>query len=564
MNDAGIQAPTVGIARLIGEGSRFTVPDHQRDYSWTEDELEQLFEDVTNAKGASQEEYFIGLLVFLSKGSREFGILDGQQRLATTTIILAAIRSWLTVRGLQDDARQIQSKYIADRDLGSSDFTPRLVLNQDNHPLFERFVVNEAPTTEIEQELIGLSRYSPNRRLLEAILYCRTKIEGIGGESGGAESLYGLVGYLEGSVKVVRLIVPSEANAYTVFETLNDRGLDLSVLDLIKNYLFGRAPDETRLREVQSRWTQMSANLSDVAGDDFLKAWWTSRYGRVQSAQLFPKFRQAIVHWSKVSETSEDLLRASDHYSALEAPDDAIWADLSPKGRQSVRALRTLGAKQVHPVMLSAIMKYSQKEKERLLRLLEVLIVRYQLIGGGRTGRLEIGCASLAHAIWEGEVASATEASKELGAVIPSDEDFRDAFKGKVERNSRKVTYILACLERQARKAGGMDPSELDPAETLTVEHILPKNPGSGWNPILEADPAFHEECTYRMGNVCLLSGVNRALGNKAFEEKKKTYAQSDLVLTSELGAESAWTREAVEERQARLAKLAVASWRFQ
>ena len=67
MNASGIQAPTIGIARLIGEGSRFVVPDHQRDYSWTEDEIEQLFEDIENAEASGQAEYFLGLMVFLDR-----------------------------------------------------------------------------------------------------------------------------------------------------------------------------------------------------------------------------------------------------------------------------------------------------------------------------------------------------------------------------------------------------------------------------------------------------------------------------------------------------------------
>jgi hypothetical protein len=69
-----------------------------------------------------------------------------------------------------------------------------------------------------------------------------------GDKDEGAERLYRLVEYLEDGVKIVRLNVQSDVNAYTVFETLNDRGLDLSVLDLAKNHLFGRASDPTVLR----------------------------------------------------------------------------------------------------------------------------------------------------------------------------------------------------------------------------------------------------------------------------------------------------------------------------
>lgn len=92
-------APTIGIGRLLKEEGRFFIPHHQRDYSWTQDQLEQLFQDIEETQDIGQPEYFIGLMVFMpSEQQRAFTILDGQQRLATTTIVLAAIRSWLKAR----------------------------------------------------------------------------------------------------------------------------------------------------------------------------------------------------------------------------------------------------------------------------------------------------------------------------------------------------------------------------------------------------------------------------------------------------------------------------------
>ena len=140
-----------------------------------------------------------------------------------------------------------------------------------------------------------------------------------------------------------------------------------------------------------------------------------------------------------------------------------------------------LGAKQVHPVLLASLGKLSTREKERLLRLFEVLIVRYQLIGGGRTGRLEIACAALAYSIWKGDVTTASDAMAKVSDILPSDAEFRTAFESKIERNNRKATYMLARLERQKRQGKkGVAAVELDPSETLTVEHILPRNAGNG------------------------------------------------------------------------------------
>lgn len=93
MRSEVMEAPTIGIGRLLKEGGRFFIPHHQRDYSWTEDEMEQLFQKIEEAQGSGQTEYFVGLMMFMPGAEHEYTILDGQQRLATTIIILAAVRS---------------------------------------------------------------------------------------------------------------------------------------------------------------------------------------------------------------------------------------------------------------------------------------------------------------------------------------------------------------------------------------------------------------------------------------------------------------------------------------
>jgi hypothetical protein len=353
-------------------------------------------------------------------------------------------------------------------------------------------------------------------------------------------------------------------NAYTVFETLNDRGLDLSVLDLAKNHLFGQAGSGTLLRDIQGKWTQMMANLINVRADDFLKAWWTSRNGRVQNPQLFARFKERVSSRSAASEVSRDLLAASEQYAALEVADDPLWTGYSEEARQRVRNLKLLGAQQVHPVLLSALEKFPQGEVERLLRLLEILIVRYQLVGGGRTGRLEISCARLAHRIFEGGCTNATQAASLLKDILPNDDQFREDFRTKEEKHSRKARYLLAALERQARVAerGGVAAAELEPGVTLTLEHVFPKSPGGEWEELQQQDPDFAEEYTYRLGNLCLLTDVNRALGNDSFERKKSVFADSDLLITCEIADFKQWNRAAVENRQSAMAKLAVALWR--
>jgi hypothetical protein len=104
--------------------------------------------------------------------------------------------------------------------------------------------------------------------------------------------------------------------------------------------------------------------------------------------------------------------------------------------------------------------------------------------------------------------------------------------------------------------------NEFVPA-ALTLEHVLPRKPGPDWKPVLNADKDLLDECVMRLGNMTLLTSVNKELGSIGFPEKKKTYAQSTLEITKELNSFPKWNRGAIDSRQAEMAKLAPAIWRF-
>jgi hypothetical protein len=259
-----------------------------------------------------------------------------------------------------------------------------------------------------------------------------------------------------------------------------------------------------------------------------------------------------------------DLLETSEQYAALETADDPVWAPYSDRTRRTVRSLKIVGSQQTHPVLLSALAKFAPSEVERLLRLLEVGVVRYLLIIGGNTGRFETTCAILARKIYAAEVTTATAAHAELANVYPTDDEFRRAFEMKEEENNQKAQYFLRQLETEAQRVSrGEMPGELEPG-TLTVEHILPKNPGPEWETVLASDPGVADDCTYRLGNLCLLTEVNRRLARESFDTKKQTYNNSLLISTKEIATYGTWGRREIETRQANMARLAVATWRFQ
>src|SRR5258708_9858374 len=449
------EAPAAGIGKLIMDG-RFSVPNHQRDYSWTEDEVRQLFDDIETAIEKETSVYFLGLMVFLNTPKGHLVVLDGQQRLATAVIVFSAIRSWLVQYSeFQSDAGKIQEWFIGRSELGQKNPEPRLTMNSANDKTFNDFVITTVAVSDIRDALEKLKKQDRNRKLLEATVYAHDRIAQLAATKGdhkvAAKYLFEFVNFMRDKVSVVKLSVASEEASYTIFETLNDRGLDLSPLDLVKNHLFGKADEksEDAVRDMEERWAQMMATLSNVRADNFLKAFWTMRHGRIRSVDLFGAFKKEYASPDAAIDLSVDMLAAAEQYAAIDSPDDAVWSIYPIEARATVRALRLLGSQQTHPVILSALNSFDPKETAKLLELLEVIIVRYLLIGGGNTGRFETTCAILARKIHAKEIKTATAAFQELKDVYPSDDDFKQAFRVKQERSNQKVQYFLKRIEQE-------------------------------------------------------------------------------------------------------------------
>ena len=560
----------VGLGKLLRE-NKFSVPNHQRDYSWKEEHVRQLFADIFDASQRGDPYYFVGLMVFLHGQSGELIVLDGQQRLATAIIFLSAVRNWLRQYSeKQEDASRIQDWFIGSSELGERTPRPRIVMNAANNQAFSDYVAQAVPISDITTALAKLRRNDRSRRLLECAVYCHSivadKVATFDNPDAAANSLFEIVNYIRDCATVVTLFVQSEDLAFTIFETLNDRGLELSPLDLVKNFLFSRVSnDAAMLRDMEDRWTQMMSTLANVRADNFLKAFWTSRHGRIRTGHLFQTFKRQYGDIGRVNALSSEMLEASEQYAALDSADDPVWAPYSVGARNTVRSLSVAGSQQAHPVMLAALAKMEAAEVERLLRLLEVVIVRYLLVIGGNTGRFETTCAIVARKIYAGEVNTATEILQELRELYPGDDDFQRSFEIKQERSPQKAQYLLRMLEREARRREfGAAAEELQPG-AVSLEHILPKNPGSEWDAVVNADATLEDDCTYRIGNQCLLTErMNRQAGRRYFPQKLEFYHASTLRITSQLAQYSEWNRSTIDARQKILATLAVQAWRFQ
>lgn len=561
-------SPTVGLGRFIKE-SRFIVPSHQRDYSWTNEYVREFIRDIEDALSTGRETYFCGLMVFTAQGPALFKVLDGQQRLATTLMLFSAVRNWFSGFGEYGEENHQVADFLGTKELGAKHTEPRLTLTAANNDAFQKFVTTSVPIAEMERSLRNKGVNSRSETLVRATIQINrhifTKANAMRAEE-AREYFLSILNYLSDKVQVVRFALGSDDAAYTIFETLNDRGLELAPLDLVKNYLFSQAEKYRKgsLPEFEDRWTEMMALLSSPRADSFLRAFWSSRHGKPKGAKLFGAFKKTYADPGELYSLSVDMRRDAERYAALFSSNDPIWSEYRAIDRGSVDALGIIGFSQAYPIILSALEKFDQTQMGRLLWLVECVAVRHQLIGRRRPGRVESLGGSAAKEIFDSKVTTATGVFSLIRELYVPDDEFRLAFEGHEEISSKKIRYLLAGIERQqiARDNGTLN-DELTP-HSVTVEHIFPRSKSEYWKTKADSDSEWSDNLTSRLGNFCLLPGINHSLGNKPFLDKLEVYKKSRLGTTRNLEKYGDWGRKEILKRQRYMADLAVTEWRFQ
>lgn len=536
---------------------RLAVPIYQRSFSWSEEEISEFWTDIQDSFLAGGE-YFLGTIVLSKEGSTEADtVIDGQQRLATTAICCAAIRDEFERRGDARRAKIVQDDYLSAPHLESGEDVPRLRLNSEDNPFFERLVVSadgEDPAPASSSHGLILAGLDQLRRLV------RESAEAAGDEWEGR--LLAWVEFLTERLRVIVVEVPTEADAFLIFETLNDRGADLTIADLLKNYLFGRAGDD--LDTVRDGWMAALGALEMSAEDSlfttFVRHFWSSKYGATRERLLYKSIKERVTTRVHAVDFSQELRGSARHYAAILNSEHESWADLGASSKENVESLARLDLEQIRPLLLAAMQHFSKKELKVTLRALVSWAVRGLVVGGIGGGKTERYYCQAAVSIRSGTTKTAEELQKELAEIVPTDDEFENAFAKARVTSARLARYYLIALERAEK--GDPEP-ELVPnqnEEVVNLEHILPKNADAGdW-------PQFDEEqrkvWVHRIGNMALLQKEpNGRIGNKAWSVKRPILGQSKLELTKRVVEFSDWTSEEIEARQQELAKLASLAW---
>ncbi|QLH49777.1 MAG: DUF262 domain-containing protein [Candidatus Accumulibacter cognatus] len=553
--------------KLIGNGLTYRIPRFQRDYSWTDDEWEDLWADLMGTlQPEGESAHYMGYLVLQSSDDKTFEVIDGQQRLTTVSIIVLAVLKnlqRLIDSGNDSEANkrrmeQIRQTYVGYLDPVTLVARARLTLNRNNNSYFHDYLV---PLGHLPQRGFRASEHL----LRKAFEWFDRRVAEYLKKSTGTEGmrLAQFVEDMSDRLFFTMITVTDELNAYKVFETLNARGVRLSATDLLKNYLFsvldrGRDIDH-ELRNLEERWEAMVGRLGAESFPDFLRAHWNSRRPFARQAELFKTIRSQVNSREAVFQLLRELEQDLDTYLALSSPEASDWPQ-DIKGFAST--LRTFNVRQPLPLLLAARRTFDAPDFSGLMRACVVISMRFNVICSYGTAEQERTYNAVAERIARGEIKNLGSALAVMQGVYPNDAAFRAAFAEKAirttqSRNNRVVRFILCALEKHLSDADYSFTSD-----SFNIEHVLPQNPQAGWETFSDEEA---DALTYRLGNMTLMqAGQNKNLGNAAYEEKRAVFQQSGFAITRKLATEHAeWTPERIAAHQNWMAAQATAIWRI-
>ncbi|MBI1353376.1 MAG: DUF262 domain-containing protein [Acidobacteria bacterium] len=547
-------------AKIINGTSQFLIPVFQRDYSWTEAQCRRLWQDILHiASDTTDRGHFLGSVVYVSATDTSAAftrwlLIDGQQRVTTLTLLLAALRDHIAQSGWSgtDDgptARRVERYFLKNVDEEGSRQS-KLVLRRRDQASLQAILDGDDPPN------------SPSERIRDNYDWFREQLTGV-----DPELVYNGINRL---LVVDVMLHRGTDDPQLIFESLNSTGMDLSQSDLIRNFILMCLPESDQTRLYDRYWSSIESLFhgSDKAFDGFIREYLAlrSRATKQERAdEIYAAFRRAFgaigSEPEKLDALLGELLRFARYYAAF-----SLGAHSPEELRKPLARLRRLV--DVPAILIMRLFECYDTHKTLDLRgfvaaiaLIESYVFRRAICGEQTRGYWQV-FAGLAHQI---------DAARPLDSLtvglarqrdayrFPSDEEFEQALVERDVYGKRVCFDLLDRLENHGSK---------EPTDTsgYSIEHVMPQNEklSAEWRAMLGEDwAAIQRQWLHRLGNLTL-TGYNSSYSDRPFAEKKTIsggFEESSVRLNKYIREQAAWTPAQMRVRGDDLAKRALAIW---
>ncbi|MDI3491165.1 MAG: hypothetical protein PWP11_2442 [Thauera sp.] len=562
-----MKATEANLLKFLRKSPQFVIPIYQRNYSWTEAQCQQLWSDLLRAgRDDNINGHFIGSIVYVERGlstvttQEALLVIDGQQRLTTSTLLIAALAEHFDAKQLPElldsfSARKLRNYYLLNPDEDGERHYKLILSETDKDTLLA--ILKQAPLP-----LEASSRIQQNYQLFQALIdKHQDELEAI---------CQGLAKLLIVEVSLDR----TQDNPQLIFESMNSTGLELSQADLIRNYILMGLEPQLQTELYKSYWRPMEKAFGQSAYvthfDPFMRHYLTAKTGEIPNVREVYAAFKTFARSSQVDTTAlvADIHAYASYYCAM-----ALGAEPDAPLRQAFHDLRELKVDVAYPFLLDAYHDYKQgrlgaDELLSIVRLVESYVFR-RAICAIPTNSLNKTFAGLSRTLKKDRYLESVRAAFLLLPSyrrFPGDEEFQREIKQRDLYNFRSRSYWLRRLENHGRK-------ERIVVEDYTIEHILPQNEALSAEWQTELGPNWqHIQQTWlhTLGNLTL-TAYNSEYSDYPFaykrdqvtnaEGKKIGFKYSALNINEGLGTQDKWDEDAIKARAERLACEATKVW---
>ena len=558
-----IESTDQDVRNLLSSGY-YRIPRFQRPYSWTLDHIQEFWNDIVRD---SPTDYFIGSMVVFKDGNQRYGVVDGQQRLTTLTILLAVLRNTLDRLGFADLASGIHG-LIERRNIDNK--LEFVLSTESSFPFFQDHILKrgepEIPVTPMREEEHLQAAFDQLLTLVSSVVDGINNDQALSTDQKAEALKRRLTGIRDAllDLKVIFVKLDDEDDAYIIFETLNTRGKDLSLTDLVKNHVTRHLKAKNvSVDQAKEKWTRILETIEgstcDLSTDSFLHHFWLSRYDYLPAKGLFRELKRKIGK-NEARRLLDDLVSDSTIYRGIHDVPFGKWTKQERRIAQSLQAFQLFKVAQQTPCVLSLVRAFrtrriKRKHLEDALLAVEKFHFLFTAVTSQRSsGGISGMYASLGRRIFEATDMVATlaiikELKEKLRSRVPSIEEVTALFPEilyteNITKQRALVKYILAGFDKKTLTGVATD------TDAMTIEHLLSQSAIGAGN--------YTEQMVGQIGNLILVSSdMNEKLRNKPFVEKKRVLLAAGYRLPPEIASASDWKAGDIKQRTQQMAATA-------
>lgn len=554
----------VGLLKFLqmSMGSQFVIPVYQRNYTWTANkEVKQYFDDLENVLNKKYDKHFLGIIIYLDTpidySTREFSVIDGQQRLTTTFLILYAVKNLMISKGLKDEATKLENQFLVNQYVpdklklklkplvADDQVYKQIVLDQFDDITEKGSNVYKNYNWIIEKVQLLLEKYSFNDILM------------------ALDKLY-----------VVCVPVTSNDSPQKIFESINSTGAKLVASDLIRNYILMDIPSDTQEAYYNQYWKKIEENLTSDSKkiELFFRMFLACKIQSLPNkSEVYGEFKEWFSLETSAGKTVEECLKEivtySKYYNSIYSkPLDKVDPDI----RDAIKDFRNNLTEMPAPLLMEIYNLYSSIDEEgnqlvtakqfsEIINLVNVYLIRRSICALDTSDITRLFPTVMKDVMNDCDgkygnivdIAKKNLVNKQRGkaAAMPTDDEIRNYLANANVYNNRVTLRVIFDKMETFDNPAPVDLSK------LSVEHLMPQTPTKEWLDALGVDSETYEKNLHRLGNLTLATrSDNSKMKNKPWEYKKEILADTaHLIMNQKILAKEKWTIADIDERNKEL-----------